>query len=65
MSLNDEVTQFKRKLLSERLEQCTAVQRANFGIFFPDGVADNKLDSAIALCDRSITKNRAAQEEEK
>jgi hypothetical protein len=57
--VNTEVEEFKRKLLSERLAQCTEKQVAFFNRIFPDGVPEDKLVSAIDLCDRTIAKNKS------
>ena len=57
MSISEEVEQFKRSCLDERLEQCTEEQQAFFHRIFPKGVPSDKLESAIDLCDRTIKKN--------
>lgn len=54
-----EVESFKRKLLEERLAQCTQSQRDFFARLYPRGVPAEKLISSIDLCDRTIRKNNA------
>lgn len=61
-AVQQEIEDFKRKLLSERLEQLTQKQRDFFNrIFpierFPNGVPADDLVNAIDLCDRTIKKN--------
>lgn len=56
-SVEKEVEDFKRKLLSERLEKITVPQREFFDRIFPNGVPSGKLINAIELCDRTIIKN--------
>lgn len=63
-----EVEAFMRKLLTERLEKCTAKQKATFDLVYPMGVPPSLLEDAIDLCDRTIKKNhqpkRTAQAKE-
>lgn len=55
--VENEIEQFKRTLLKERLSQCTEKQVAFFNKIFFDGVPKSKLIAAIDLCDRTIRKN--------
>ena len=59
--IKDEVEEFKRKLLAERLAQCTEAQQRMFNKVYPEGVLESKLESAIDLCDRTIRKNIAGR----
>lgn len=56
--INAEVETFKRGLLNEALQQCTAEQQAFFHRIFPNGVTEDKLVGAIDLCRRTIRKNK-------
>lgn len=58
-----EIEAATRKLLAERLEQCTPAQREVFGRVFPGGVPAAKLEEAIDLCDRTISKNQVSASE--
>ena len=51
------IEDFKRDLLIERLSECTEPQRRKFDRIYPNGVPEEKLVSAIDLCDRTIRKN--------
>jgi len=53
-----EVEDHKRKMLEDRLSQCTDSQRAFFHRIYSKGVPEEKLMSAIDLCDRTIKKNK-------
>lgn len=57
MNVKDEVEAFKRKLLENRLSQCTERQIGIFNKIYPNGVSEENLESAIELCDRTIRKN--------
>lgn len=52
-----EVENFKRNMLKERLDQITEEQRQLFHRLFPK-VTSAKLMTAIDLCDRAIKKNQ-------
>lgn len=65
MSVREEVEAFKRKLLKERLYQCTERQIDFFNKIYPNGVPEEKLENAIDLCDRTIRKNKTRVQEEK
>jgi hypothetical protein len=54
-----EVEAYKRKMLADRLAQCTPTQQAFFGRVYPRGVREEQLMNAIDLCDRTIRKNKA------
>lgn len=54
-----EVEAFLRKSLDARLAQCTEPQRSLFTRIYPNGVPGDRLREAIALCDRTISKNNA------
>lgn len=56
------VEKFKRNLLQCRLDECTISQRDFFHRIFPNGVPEEKLTSAIDLCDRTIKKNKAGRD---
>ncbi len=56
--IHAEVETFKRGLLNEALQQCTAEQQAFFHRIFPNGVTEDKLVGAIDLCRRTIRKNK-------
>jgi hypothetical protein len=57
-TVKQEVEEFKRSLLNERLSQCTEKQRELFGRLYPNGVPDDKLEDAINLCNRTIRRNQ-------
>lgn len=57
MSFADEIEQFKRDALINRLAKCTSAERDFFAKIYPNGVPSKDLESAIALCDRTITHN--------
>lgn len=57
LAVEKEVERFKRKLLEERLDKVTPEQRDFFHRLYPVGVPEEKLISAIDLCDRTIRKN--------
>jgi hypothetical protein len=54
-----EVEAFKRRMLAERLTQCTSEQQAFFNRLYPKGVREDQIMDAIDLCDRTIRKNKA------
>jgi hypothetical protein len=56
MSIKDEVEQFLRRCLQERLANLSVPQRAMFERVYPILTAA-KLEDAIDLCDRTIRKN--------
>lgn len=59
-----EIIAFKRGLLRDRLAQCTEKQREFFDrIWQGREVPDDKLVSAIALCDRTIASNPTPSKE--
>lgn len=62
MSAKQEVEAFKRGLLAERLAMVTQKQREFFDRCFPKGVPSDRLESAIDLCNRTISKNGEPQE---
>ncbi len=62
MSAKEEVEQFKRNLLTERLAMVTPPQRALFDRCYPKGVRSEQLESAIDLCNRTIAKNTSKAE---
>ena len=49
---------FKREALGKKLDECTVSQQEFFKKVYPRGVTSNKLDEAIELCYRTITKNK-------
>ena len=55
--VKNEIIQFQRTLLENRLSQCTEKQVTFFKKIFPKGVHESKLIDAIDLCDRTIHKN--------
>ena len=55
--VKNEIIQFQRTLLENRLSQCTEKQISFFKRIFPDSVPESKLIDAIDLCDRTIRKN--------
>lgn len=58
----EEITAFSRKLLDERLAQLTEPQRKMFhDRVYPKGVPEDRIVSAIDLCDRTIKKNVAGR----
>lgn len=58
LKVEAEIEAFQRKLLDERLSQCTETQVAFFHKLYPNGVPKKNLISAIDLCDRTIKKNQ-------
>ena len=53
---------YLRPILADLFSQCTEEQQANFLRAYPDGVegmAEYKIPSAIALCERTIKNNEA------
>jgi hypothetical protein len=54
---SEEVLAFTRGLLEGRLAKLYKYQRQSFDLLFPKGVTDDKLMTAINLCDRTIEKN--------
>lgn len=56
--VRQEIEDFTRKLLSERLDQLTEQQREKFNRIFSKRVAADDLVGAIDLCDRTIKKNK-------
>jgi hypothetical protein len=61
MTILQEVEDFKRKLLAERLSQLTEPQRERFNWCFPNGVPEKDLIGAISLCDRTIIENKTVK----
>ena len=47
----------KVDLLNEKLAECTESQQAFFHQLFPYGPSEEKLDGAIDLIERTLTKN--------
>ena len=60
MSAKEEIEDFKRRLLADRLGQCTEKQQAFFHKVYPNGVSAGRLENAIDLCERTIRKNETA-----
>ena len=60
--IEQEIEDFKRRALADRLALVYPHQRALFGCLYPNGVHSSKLESAIDLCDRTIRKNQADPE---
>jgi hypothetical protein len=56
-SIVELVEAFKRKMLAKRLSWCTKAQQEFFHKLYPKGVPEDKLISAIDLCERTIKKN--------
>ena len=62
LKINQEIEDFKRKMLNERIIQLTEPQLALFNRLFPDKIPEEKLITAIDLCDRTIRKNLAGRD---
>lgn len=59
--IDAEIEQFKRTALAGRLEQITERQRGMFDRLFPQSVIpEDRLMTAIDLCDKTILKNSRA-----
>lgn len=52
--LNQSVLEFKRKFLADMFLKLTEKQKKLFNKIFGNKVSDEKLDSAIALCGRTL-----------
>ena len=62
MILQNMTEQFKRDSLADILAQCTPEQQEFFNTkVFPNGVPLDSLNSAYALCERTIRKNVAGK----
>ena len=57
--VREEIEQFTRGLLKDRLAQCTDVEQKFFHRIWPDGVPTNSIEGAIDLCDRTIKKHKS------
>ena len=53
----DQIQVYKRTMLRDSLDKCTEIQRNLFSRCYPKGVSEEKLDSAILLCERTVKKN--------
>lgn len=56
----NEIKKFRKKILIELYSQCTEPQKGKFNLLFKniDSIPDNKIDSAILICERTILKNK-------
>jgi hypothetical protein len=60
----DGLEQAQRQELGDKLKLCTHENRVFFKRIFPDGVTADKLESAIALVDRTIVRHNRDQDHE-
>jgi len=51
------IEDFKRQLMDEMLGQCLPKQQEFFHKIFRNGVPDGKVEGAITLIERTLTKN--------
>jgi len=54
----EKIKEFKRKLLSKMLAECTDKQQNFFMRLYPKGVPDHKIREAILLVERTLDKNK-------
>ena len=57
MSIYEEIEEFKRQSLENRLSQLTQEQVAFFYKLFPNRLKEDQLITAILLCDRTLEGN--------
>jgi 3-methyladenine DNA glycosylase AlkC len=57
MTSKEQIEDYMREMLANRLSQCSQVQRDLFAKIFPGEVPASKLEQCIDLCDRTIAKN--------
>ncbi len=62
-TMDKAVTNMKRQMIRDILDQCTKDQQEFFDRIWPNGVPDEDLEGAYSLCERTIKKNE--QEKEK
>lgn len=53
------IKEFRKQVVTELYNQCTELQQGVFKQIFGnvESIADNKIDSAIQLCERTIASN--------
>jgi hypothetical protein len=53
-----QIEKFKRRLLNKLLDKCTKKQREFFWNLFEYNISTNQLETAIALCERTLAKSK-------
>lgn len=64
-TIEERVESYKRFILSDSFEQCTASQRKKFHRIYPNGVPMACLNDAIKLCERTVRNNLCAEADNK